>query len=126
MLKLEHMNHNAQDAKKGYLDNKIKEIIQAYHKVKDETDLSPNNPKINNALSFLVGTAMEINSNLDDAKAIMSDAYIKSIRNSIKNLAQNAEYQMENFWNDYFLKQKNTPDLTDFIYHAQYDHITDT
>lgn len=104
----------------------VKLIDETYNILKQQKDYSPKNMTVNLALGRFVETLLEKNkSSKSYCNKVMSDEKVAPFIDSLRNMCQKAECEMESFWAKYF---ENTPDLSfsclkDFWYYKQYKQI---
>jgi len=99
-------------------------VVQAHDVLTTESDLSPRNPKVNEALTRLV-TAVICEYSPAEEKAVLSDPQVMACRRALLGGLAKAEGEMEKYWAEEFClrRELTTDDFKDFIYWACYDRL---
>lgn len=102
----------------------IKTVLNAADTLLTESDLSPRNRKINDALTLLVGTLSE-SYHSGEERVILNDPRIKAIRPKMLEKLAIAEGEMEKYWADRFnaRPQLDLKGLRDFWYWQNYEDL---
>lgn len=79
----------------------ITAVMHAWQTLSSEKDLSPHNPKINEALTTLVTGVIETYSPAEE-RAVLSDPQVKAVRPALLEKLAVAEGQMEKYWAEEF------------------------
>ena len=99
-------------------------VLQAYDALRRETDLSPRNPVINDALSALVRGILE-GCPPDEARDVLDHPGVRAVRGELIERLAIAEGEMERCWGETFrARARLTPgDLADFTYWDCYRNL---
>jgi hypothetical protein len=105
-------------------DDLIACVLQAHEALGRETDLSPRNPTINDALSVLVRSILE-GCPPDEVRAVLDDPGVCAIRGKLIEGLALAESEMERCWGETFCARERleAADFEDFIYWDCYRHL---
>lgn len=87
----------------------VQVVKDAYRTLERESDLSPNNPKINDVLGKLVRTLSD-GYTPEEEKAILGNKSIKAIQKPLHALLSKAEGAMEDYWEK---KLSEKPEITE-------------
>jgi nicotianamine synthase-like protein len=92
-------------------------VLQAHAALGRETDLSPRNPVINDALSALVRAILE-GCPPDEAERVLADPRVRAVRGELVGRLAVAEGEMERCWSELLRARASleAADLKDFIY----------
>ena len=100
-------------------------IQNSYLTISKQEDFSPKNECLNKTLNQLVLKLIKKNKNTENfCSSIL--LRIKSTIEPLREICQNAECQMEDFWTEKFISKENLrfKDLKSFWYFEQYKQIT--
>jgi hypothetical protein len=99
-------------------------ILQAHETLGRETDLSPRNPVINDALSALVRGILE-GCPPDEAEDVLTDPRVRAIRGELVGRLAVAEGEMERCWSEMLRARASldAADLESFIYWDCYRNL---
>lgn len=102
----------------------VQTIKDAYTVLKQEEDLSPRNPRINDVLGKLVRTLSEDYTPEEEAR-VLNHRDIKAIRAPMHALLAKAEGAMEKFWEEEFSKKSEITqdDMQSFWYWQNYQDL---
>jgi hypothetical protein len=99
-------------------------VLKAHEAFGRETDLSPRNPLINDALSALVRGVLE-GCSPADVKDVLDDPGVRAIRGDLIERLAVAEGEMERCWGELLCARASlgAADFADFIYWDCYRHL---
>jgi hypothetical protein len=99
-------------------------VLKAHRALVRETDLSPHNPLINDALSALVQGILE-GCPPDDVNDVLDDPGVRAIRGKLIERLAIAEGEMERCWGERLCGRASlaADDFADFIYWDCYRHL---
>jgi len=102
----------------------IRQVLAAHALLMSESDLSPRNDRINQALRNLVGLLL-LPYSPSQAAAILGNDEIAAIRTSLIERLSQAELALEWFWSERFLGRKTLGlhDLTAFTFWQNYERL---
>jgi hypothetical protein len=92
-------------------------VLRADEALGSEADLSPRNPRINEALSALVNAVLE-GCPPDDARSVLDNPEVRAIRGRLIERLAIAEAEMERCWSEKFCTRAGfaAADLAEFTY----------
>jgi protein-L-isoaspartate O-methyltransferase len=104
----------------------VRLIQDAHAALRVEADLSPRNPRVNQTLSRLVGTLSEPY-NAREEREILDHPHVQQVRQELLGLLNRSEFEMEQFWADYFngCENLNEQTLQEFWYWRNYCDLVD-
>ncbi len=99
-------------------------VLEAHEALGRETDLSPRNPVVNDALSVLVRSILE-GCPPDDVTDVLDDPGVCAIRGELIERLAVAEGEMERCWGEMLCARARlaAADFEDFIYWDCYRHL---
>jgi threonine dehydrogenase-like Zn-dependent dehydrogenase len=102
----------------------IGRVLRAHKTLTTETDLSPNNPAINEALTSLV-TGITQPWTVAEEQEVLNDPRVKAVHKELVGRCAVAEGEMEKYWAAHFNARGTltNDDFQDFIYWACYDRL---
>lgn len=102
----------------------VQTVKAAYSVLREEEDLSPRNPRINNALDRLVKTLSE-SYTPEEEKRVLLDRGVQEIRGAMLGKLSQAESAMELFWSEKFCEKPviTQKDMQDFWYWQNYSDL---
>ncbi len=106
-------------------DRIVNTILTAASTLEKQTDLSPDNPVINEVLSKLVGTITEPAS-AATALAVLDNKQVKAVQEKLWDKLSAAEGAMENWWSAKLLRERrlDLDTLEQFWYRDNYKELT--
>ncbi len=105
-------------------DDLVACVLTAHDVLYGETDLSPRNPAVNDALSALVRGILE-GCPPDDVADVLEEPRVRAIRGDLIRRLAVAEGEMEQCWGETFCARDSLAptDFRDFIYWDCYRHL---
>lgn len=102
----------------------VKTVLEALDVLCRETDLSPRNAPINEALSRLVATLAGIY-DFTEEQQVLADPRVAQARPQLLEKLSQAEGEMEKFWAEHFLSKESLTyeDLKEFWYWDCYENL---
>lgn len=106
-------------------DKLISLFRQTFNTLASQTDLSPNNPLINESLSRYVGAIVEADEAIADKDRVLDDPFVRSKMPEMMNLLSRAEFAMEQYFAKLLAQDGPMPlsGLRRFWYRANYEAL---